>query len=134
MGRTDLTRDGVSPYDHIDFRVRDVTRLARFYDVLMPALGFSRIIKGKRTRDYYHTKREQPFFSLERAAKSSPSLSRIEFNAATRADVDKVGRVLRRAGAKAIEGPELCRSYSQPYYAVFFEDPDGNKFEVCCRR
>jgi catechol 2,3-dioxygenase-like lactoylglutathione lyase family enzyme len=23
--------------------------------------------------------------------------------------------------------------YSPGYYAVFFEDPDGNKLEVCCR-
>lgn len=134
MGGTDLIREWVYPYDHIDFRVRDVRKLARFYDALMPALGFPRIFKGKKIRDYYQSKRELPFFSIEQAQDSSPSFSRIAFNAATRADVDRVGRIARRAGAKVIEGPQVCKSYSQPYYAVFFEDPDGNKFEVCCRR
>jgi hypothetical protein len=28
---------------------------------------------------------------------------------------------------------ELCAEYSPGYYAVFFEDPDGNKLEICCR-
>ena len=37
----------------------------------------------------------------------------------------------RAAGARNIEGPEV---YEEPgYYAVFFEDPDGNKLEVCYR-
>jgi catechol-2,3-dioxygenase len=27
----------------------------------------------------------------------------------------------------------MCRSYSAGYYAFFFEDPEGNKLEICCR-
>jgi len=32
-------------------------------------------------------------------------------------------------GARAIEGPGLHPEYGE-YYAVFFEDADGNRFEI----
>ena len=32
--------------------------------------------------------------------------------------------------ARNVEGPE--EAYGPDYYAVFFEDPEGNKLEVCC--
>ena len=37
------------------------------------------------------------------------------------------------AGGRNLEGPELCPGYSPGYYAFFFEDPEGNKLEICCR-
>ena len=121
-------------YDHIDFRVRNLRKATAFYDKLMPALGLRVVRGGERSREYFQEDRRLPFFGLNQAVKSSPSLSRIAFNAATRKDVDRIASVVRRAGGKEICGPEVCTSYHQPYYAVFFEDPDGNKFEVCCRR
>ena len=63
----------------------------------------------------------------------SRTRNRIAFWAESRAAVDKVAEVVRKAGGKNMEGPELCVEYSPGYYAVFFEDPDGNKLEVCCR-
>ena len=119
-------------FDHVDFRVRDIHKVRRFYDALMPALGFSRISKGERSRGYYNREPGAPFFWVVRGVKSNPSLSRIAFAAANRKEVDRVARVIRRAGGKEICGPQKC--YTQPYYAVFFEDPEGNRFEVCCRR
>lgn len=41
--------------------------------------------------------------------------------------------LVRKIGGKNLEGPEVCRAYSRGYYACFFEDPDGNKLEICCR-
>jgi catechol-2,3-dioxygenase len=121
-------------YDHIDLRVRDLRRLRPFYDALMGAFGLRAPRGGDRSREYYHPDRRLPFLGLNQATRHSPSLSRIAFGAATRKDVDRIAAVVRRAGGKAISGPEICASYRQPYYAVFFEDPEGNKFEVCCRR
>ncbi len=121
-------------YDHIDFRVRDVASVARFYDALMPALGFRKIHRGTRSRSYYHEDPSMPFFWIVQARRSTPSLSRIAFGAASRKEVYRIAARMRQAGAHRIEGPQICRSYPQPYYAVFFEDPHGNRFEVCCRR
>lgn len=134
MGRPHLAVAEIATYDHIDFRVRDVRKVSRFYDALMPALGLRIIRRGDRSRDYYHEDRREPFFGLVQSVSSSPSRSRVAFAAATRKDVDRVASVVKRSGGKKITGPEVCTSYHQPYYAVFFEDPDGNKFEVCCRR
>jgi predicted lactoylglutathione lyase len=47
--------------------------------------------------------------------------------------VDNITELVRQIGGQNIEGPEICTEYSPGYYAVFFEDPDGNKLEVCCR-
>jgi catechol 2,3-dioxygenase-like lactoylglutathione lyase family enzyme len=121
-------------YDHVDFRVRDLRAVTRFYDAVMRALGFTNISKSLRSREYYQRDRWLPFFALTQAAKSVPNLSRIAFAADSRKEVDRLASVARASGARSIEGPLVCRSYRQPYYAVFFEDPDGNKFEICCRR
>jgi len=42
--------------------------------------------------------------------------------------------VRAKTSGKALEGPEVCVDYSPGYYAFFFEDPDGNKLEICCRK
>ena len=44
-----------------------------------------------------------------------------------------MAEVVKRAGGKVLEGPELCVEYTPDYYAFFWEDPDGNKLEICCR-
>jgi hypothetical protein len=41
--------------------------------------------------------------------------------------------LVRQAGGKTLEGPEICVGYSPRYDAFFFEDPEGNKLEICCR-
>ena len=62
-----------------------------------------------------------------------PNRTRIAFWADTRKEVDRLAKLVRKAGGKALEGPEICKEYSAGYYAFFFEDPDGNKLEICCR-
>jgi catechol 2,3-dioxygenase-like lactoylglutathione lyase family enzyme len=122
------------PLDHIDHRVRSLAAVRPFYDVLMPALGYTQIENSGRTFEYYCPDEANEFFCLDEYAHHEPSETRIAFAAPTRVDVDRIGALLRSAGARAIEGPQDCPDYIQPYYAVFFEDPEGNKLEVCCRR
>ena len=124
--------EAVDLYDHVDFRVRDLKSVTRFYDSLMPELGLTKISKGDRSRTYYNEERRAPFFGLVQATKSEPSPTRIAFGASSRPAVDRLARVVRKAGGREISGPEQV--YSQPYYAVFFEDPEGNRLEICCRR
>ena len=51
----------------------------------------------------------------------------------TIADVDRVTAAAVAAGARNVEGPEPYDEDSPEYYASFFEDADGNRWEVCCR-
>ncbi len=140
MGRAHLTKQAgrtngaAGAYDHVDFRVRDLKSVRAFYDSLMPALGFSKVHGDKTARTYAQASRHLPFLWLVQAVSSRPSLSRVAFAADSKNEVDRIARVVKRAGGHAIEGPHECRSYGLPYYAVFFEDPEGNRLEVCCRR
>jgi catechol 2,3-dioxygenase-like lactoylglutathione lyase family enzyme len=121
-------------FDHIDLRVRNRGTAQRFYEKLLPAIGF-RIDKSGEEWGLFEAEGDKAvdFFGFTEDADHRPNGSRIAFWAPSRTAVDKVAEVVREAGGKKIEGPELCRDYSPGYYAVFFEDPDGNKLEVCHR-
>jgi catechol 2,3-dioxygenase-like lactoylglutathione lyase family enzyme len=121
-------------FDHIDLRVRNREIAQRFYAQVLPAIGF----KADKSDEEYGQfqpagKTPVEFFCFQEEADHKPNANRIAFWAESRAAVDKVAEVVRKAGGKNVEGPELCVDYSPGYYAVFFEDPDGNKLEVCCR-
>lgn len=122
------------PLDHVDHRVRSIEALRGFYDRLMPALGYTHVDNCGAALEYYCPDEANQFFGLHELTGHAPSDTRIAFAAATRADVDRIGSLLADLGARAIDGPQECPDYIQPYYAVFFEDPEGNKLEVCCRR
>lgn len=121
------------PYDHIDHRVGNVKRVRAFYHALMPALGYTQIKDYGTAIEYYSPDAANQFFGIHQRADHLPTRTRVAFAARTRADVDRIGAMLAAAGAKRIQGPEHCPDYAQPYYAVFFEDPEGNKLEVCYR-
>jgi predicted lactoylglutathione lyase len=121
--------------DHIDLRVSDLKRAHKFYGKLLPALGFIRNRSSGRCGIFYAAGGEKPeaFFAFNQNRRHQPNNTRIAFWAETREEVDRLARLVRKIGGKNLEGPELCRAYSRGYYACFFEDPAGNKLEICCR-
>ena len=121
-------------FDHIDLRVKNRENAQRFYAQILPAIGF-RVDKSGEQWGLFEAegKVAVDFFGFTEEADHQPNGNRIAFWAPSREAVDKAAEAIRRAGAKNIEGPELCVEYSPGYYAVFFEDPDGNKLEVCHR-
>src|SRR6266566_4462470 len=78
-------------------------------------------------------KRAHKFFGFTQDRRHQPNGTRLAFWAETREEVNRLARLVRKIGGRRLEGPEVCRAYSRGYYACFFEDPDGNKLEVCCR-
>jgi catechol 2,3-dioxygenase-like lactoylglutathione lyase family enzyme len=121
--------------DHIDLRVTDLKRAQKFYCKLLPALGFVRDRSSGRLGIFYAAGENVPeaFFAFSQDRRHQRNGTRIAFWAESRAEVDRLGRLVRKIGGKNLEGPELCHGYSPGYYACFFEDPDGNKLEICCR-
>ena len=121
-------------FDHIDLRVKNREAAQRFYSQILPAIGF-RMDKSGSQWGLFEGEGEiaVDFFGFTEEADHQPNGNRIAFWAPSREAVDKAAQAVRRAGARNIEGPELCVEYSPGYYAVFFEDPDGNKLEVCHR-
>jgi catechol 2,3-dioxygenase-like lactoylglutathione lyase family enzyme len=121
-------------FDHIDLRVRNRAAAQKFYAQVLPAIGFKADKSGEEWGQFQPAgKKPVEFFGFTEEADHTPNGNRIAFWAENRTAVDKVAEIVRKAGGRNVEGPELCVEYSPGYYAVFFEDPDGNKLEVCCR-
>ena len=119
-------------FDHVDLRVRDLAECRPFYEALLPALGFTRDtkIEGCLQFERSGTESVSEFFGITESAHHVPNECRIAFWAADNTEVDALARLVLKAGARTVEGP----LYEDPgYYAVFFEDPSGNRLEICHR-
>jgi predicted lactoylglutathione lyase len=57
-----------------------------------------------------------------------PNENRIAFFCESKNEVDRIAAILAKNGAVDVDGPP---GYDENYYAIFFDDPDGNKLEVC---
>ena len=121
---------------HIDFRITNAAEGLPFYDALFTALGMREgptrtAIKSYARWDADGVRLE--WFNLYEDPASGPSATRIAFRVESRERVDEVLQAIR-AHARNIEGPESIErsgQFNMSYYGLFFEDPFGNKFEVC---
>jgi catechol 2,3-dioxygenase-like lactoylglutathione lyase family enzyme len=122
-------------FDHIDLRVRNLDEAKFFYDRLMPFIGFPNAYPTSLGIAYEaesdHPKPE--FIGLIEDLNHRPSATRIAFGAADKNAVDQATHMASLAGACNVEGPMFCPEYSPTYYASFFDDPSGNRLEICCR-
>jgi predicted enzyme related to lactoylglutathione lyase len=118
-------------FDHIDLRVPRLREVADFYEALLPALGFSRRVDVEGWLEFEATDAAvTEFFGITESPGHVPNENRIAFWAESQADVDRIAKVAAASGARKMEGP---MDYQPCYYAVFFEDPCGNRLEVCHR-
>lgn len=122
-------------FDHIDLRVSELSRVRQLYDALLPAMGFTRIVEDADSICYYRPggDRSAPFFGLVLDPRHRSNGTRIALRAASRAEVDRLAKTARAAGATAFEPPHVCEEYTPFYYATFFDDAEGNKLEICFR-
>ena len=122
-------------FDHIDLRVRDRARAQKFYSQILPALGFTRDKSAEEWGAFEVQGDGEPaeFFAFDEDANHVPNKTRIAFWADSHEKVDRIAEIVRTAGGRNLEGPQIWPEYTPGYYALFFEDPDGNKLEVCCR-
>ena len=121
-----------SALSHVDVRVSDRARAIAFYDAIFEPLGFERSQSEAWTtyelRD--ETSQTATWFGFTLDPNVVPSSTRVALAAESCEVVDRATTAAMEAGARNIEGPDY--TYGPDYYAVFFEDPDGNKLEVCC--
>lgn len=121
-------------FDHIDLRVKNMKTALRFYGAVLPAVGFTKKSGDDEWMTYTaEGEGKTEFFGFTADPNHVPNETRISFWAENREEVDRVAEVVKAAGGQVLEGPELCREYTPDYYAFFFEDPDGNKLEICYR-
>lgn len=117
--------------DHIDLRVPNLAAVTPFYEALLPALGFTRKVAVEDWLQYESV--DEPvdaFFGITESPDHVPNENRIAFRAEGVEEVERLAQVAIRAGARNVEGP---MPYEPGYHAVFFEDPAGNRLEICHR-
>jgi catechol-2,3-dioxygenase len=119
-------------FDHVDLRVRSLSEARPFYEVLLPALGFTRDAKIEEWLQFEAagTDAALEFFGVTESPNHVANECRIAFRTDTIREVDRLAVIAVQAGARNVEGPAYEDAH---YYAVFFEDPSGNRLEICYR-
>ena len=120
-------------YDHIDLRVNSLAEARSFYETLLPALGFTRDVRIQGWLQFEATGVDgaTEFFGITESPGHTANECRIAFWARSTSEVDRLAEIVVRAGARNVEGPGYHEG--PRYYAVFFEDPSGNRLEICHR-
>jgi len=134
--------------DHIQITVKDMSVAIPFYDKLLPLLGFSLQHKGGaviKEHEFHVVEYKHPLFSFTRPPprnafaeetinrRKPGALHHLAFKAESRAEVDRLHVELKKIGATIVSPPREYPEYTPPgYYAVFFKDPEGIKYEIVC--
>jgi predicted enzyme related to lactoylglutathione lyase len=124
----------MNPFGHFDLRVKSFEESLPFYEKLLPALGFTRTFHSSLWR-VFAAEGELPaaaYFAITEEPVHKPNQNAIGFWAESPQDVDRIAALVAEIGGKITSGPQQF-PISPSYYAVFFEDPGGNAFEVTYR-
>jgi glyoxylase I family protein len=121
--------------EHIDVTVNDIARSAIFYDTVMPALGFRRLIEDN--GDDVRWGNAHMTFAIRQAVERGAKFNRyrvglhhLAFKAKSRSAIDEFHRFLIRDNLPILDAPAEYPQYGPNYYAIFFADPDGMKIEL----
>jgi len=128
---------------HLGVNVADLTAAKRYYDELMPLLGFTEFVSsddefayrpagGKPgTYLFFYPAAEPSAYSRHQTG-----LQHLAFMCKRRDLVDDVhravGELAARFGGGVVHAPREFPDYPPPYYATFWLDPWGFMLEAVC--
>lgn len=134
--------------DHIQITVKDMSIAAPFYDKLLPLLGFDPKKRGTAVieeHEFHVVEWQHPLlcFAITSPRKAfvddainrrkPGALHHLAFKATSRAQVDRLHSELKEIGATIVSPPREYPEYVPPgYYALFFKDLEGIKYEIVC--
>lgn len=124
----------MNKFSHIDLRVNDLAIALPFYEKLLPELGFTRTFHSSNWR-VFAADGELPsaaYFAITEDREHKSNANLIGFWASDQAEVDRIAEIVVQNGGTINDGPRLF-PISPTYYAVYFEDPCGNKYEMLHR-
>lgn len=117
--------------DHVSIAVRDLAACGRFYEAVLAAIGYSKLVVRPTTIGF--GKKYPEFWLNERRAMTPAdpdSGAHICLRASSVEAVQAFHEVALKCGG-ASDGPPGPRpEYSSGYYAAFIRDPEGNKIEA----
>ena len=120
--------------DHVVFRVSDFERSKKFYKNVLGALGFKLKYDYGDTVGWKNGKTRFWIGQADAEGKKHPhhtgdiGFHHYAFELSKRKDVDDFHKMLKKYDVEVIDPPDDY--YEGGYYAVYFLDPDGLKFEV----
>jgi predicted enzyme related to lactoylglutathione lyase len=123
-----------NPFSHIDLYVTSIQNTLTFYSAILPALGFTHTYHSPAWK-VFAADGDLPsaaYFAITEDPSHQPNANRIGFWADSPQAVDSFAEVIRQAGGQIEDGPRAF-PISPSYYAVFFLDPEGNRFEMMYR-
>lgn len=131
--------------DHIQITVKDIDSALPFYDKMLAILGFDvdRKVQATieehdfRVVEYPHpdlafaiTSPRSAFVNDTIHRRKPGALHHLAFKADSRAEVDRLHLELKAMDAEIVGGPKLWPQHGPDYYAVFFKDLEGFKYEI----
>jgi catechol 2,3-dioxygenase-like lactoylglutathione lyase family enzyme len=131
--------------DHIQITVKDLKVAEHFYDKLMPILGFDLNRKSKgnvaahefEVVEYFHPlltfgiNSPRAAFKEDAIHRRKPgALHHLAFKAASRNEVDQLYLEIKETGARIVDPPKYYPQHGESYYALFFQDTEGIKYEI----
>ena len=136
--------------DHIQITVKEMSIAVPFYDKLLPLLGFDlekkvsavieehefHVVEYSHPRLAFAITSPRGAFLGETIHRRKPgALHHLAFKAESRAEVDRLHVELKRIGATIVSPPRVYPEYTPPgYYALFFKDLEGIKYEIVCTK
>jgi catechol 2,3-dioxygenase-like lactoylglutathione lyase family enzyme len=124
----------MNPFSHIDLRVTSFEKDLPFYEAFLPLLGFTLNFHTEMWK-VFACPGELPsasYFAIREDKNHKPCENLVGFWAKNREEVDKMANFIQKIGGKILDGPRLF-PISPTYYAVYFQDPCGNKYEIVHR-
>jgi len=117
--------------DHISIAVRDLDRAARFYQAVLGAIGYEKLVVRPRTIGFG---KSYPEFWLNLRATMASIETDSGAHAALRVRtidlVDAFHAAALAAGGTSDGALGLRPQHGEGYYAAFIRDPDGNRIEA----
>jgi len=116
-------------FDHVGFRVKDLTASRAFYLAALAPLGVGVAMEGPYGVGLGRGGKPSLWLSQ---GESSASPLHIAFAAKNRAEVDAFHAAALAAGGQDNGRPGLRPHYHPNYYGAFAIDPDGHNIEAVC--
>ena len=131
--------------DHIQITVKDLRIAEPFYDRFLPILGFDIDKKSRGSvpeHDFNVVEYSHPLlifginsprdsFKSGTIHRRKPgSIHHLAFKAETKEEVDQLYPLIKKAGAIIVDEPKFYPQHGAQYYALFFKDLEGIKYEI----
>lgn len=118
---------------HVSIGVADMKRATTFYDAVMAALGYGRVMSHEDVAVAYGTSFPEFWVQLphnKEPAGAASNGTHFAFLATSKEAVDAFHAAALANGGTDDGAPGYRPEYGEPYYGAFVHDPDGHKIEA----